>query len=228
VRVYKYLCAKFALKTVVEQRMKISEFADMNDPFELSGVAFSNPRVYDNLICLANEQKWGALCLSKDWNNPLLWSHYADKHRGLCLGFETGPKVEVLNLTYVDTVQQLSTGGFERLAETRNLPGSQTPEARRKAKEPLIRVLSTKFKKWEYENEARLIVSMEVEEAGLWFQPFGDELRLCEVIAGTRCPLARATIEAAVKSYAEPIRVFKVRLADRAFEVVEDPNGFAS
>ena len=227
-RVYKYLCTEFALRTLVEHRMKISVFSDMNDPFELAVVAMSNPKVHDNLIGLIKEENWGALCLSKDWNNPLLWSHYGDRHKGVCLGFETGANVEVLSLNYVETVQEVSTDCFERLAETRHLPGAQTPETRRKAVEPLIRVLSTKFKKWEYENEARLLASMEVEEAGLWFHPFDDDFKLCEVIAGARCPLGRATIEDAVKGYGYPIRIFKVRLAERAFEVVEDPNGFAS
>lgn len=67
-RAYKYLCTKFARKTVVEHRMKISEFADMNDPFELAAVRFSDRTVYDSFVGLANE--WGALCLSKEWNNP--------------------------------------------------------------------------------------------------------------------------------------------------------------
>jgi len=38
--------------------------------------------------------------------------------------------------------------------------------------------------------------------------------------------MSPARLEEAVKSYAEPPRIFKVRLADAAFEVVEDPNGF--
>jgi hypothetical protein len=226
VRAYKYLCTKFALKTVVEHRMKVSEFADMNDPFELAGAAFSDPNVYESFVRLVNEE-WGALCLSKEWNNPLLWSHYADKHRGICLGFEIGSKVEVLDLNYVDTIQELSVDGFKKLTTTRHLPNTQTPNAKSEAKKPLMHLLRTKFKKWQYENEARLLVSKKVEEAGLWFHPFDDDLRLCEVIAGARFPLNRAMIEAAVKSYREPVRILKVRLADRAFEVVEDPNGFA-
>jgi hypothetical protein len=28
------------------------------------------------------------LCFSRDWHNPVQWSHYADKHRGICLGFD--------------------------------------------------------------------------------------------------------------------------------------------
>jgi hypothetical protein len=46
---------------------------------------------------LANEIKtmlWdefgskGVFCLSKNWNCPLMWSHYADDHRGLCIEYD--------------------------------------------------------------------------------------------------------------------------------------------
>ncbi|NKK82626.1 DUF2971 domain-containing protein [Rhizobium leguminosarum bv. viciae] len=31
---------------------------------------------------------FGLLCMSTTWQEPLLWSHYADKHKGMCLGFD--------------------------------------------------------------------------------------------------------------------------------------------
>jgi hypothetical protein len=226
VRAYKYLSSEFALKTVVEHRMKISEFADMNDPFELAGVMFSDRSVYDSFVGLVNE-KWGALCLSKEWNNPLLWSHYADKHKGLCLGFEIGPKVEVLDLNYVDAVQQFSVDVFKKLTATRHLPGAHTLSARSEAKVPLMRLLGTKFKKWEYENESRLLVSKELKDAGLWFHPFDDEFKLCDVIAGARCYIPRGILDHWVASYTERPRMFKVRLDDAKFKLIEDPDGFA-
>ena len=33
--------------------------------------------------------KRGVLCLAEDWNCPLMWSHYADRHRGLCIEYDT-------------------------------------------------------------------------------------------------------------------------------------------
>lgn len=39
---------------------------------------------------LAAEMKsHGVLSLSARWNNPLLWSHYANEHRGLCIEYDT-------------------------------------------------------------------------------------------------------------------------------------------
>lgn len=31
----------------------------------------------------------GVLCLASRWNNSLMWSHYGDHHRGICVGFNS-------------------------------------------------------------------------------------------------------------------------------------------
>src|SRR5215216_5139997 len=33
-------------------------------------------------------RRFGVVCFSRNWNNPLLWAHYSDKHKGICLGFD--------------------------------------------------------------------------------------------------------------------------------------------
>jgi len=40
--------------------------------------------------------KLGLLCFSRNWHNPVLWSHYADKHRGICPGFDADDVVSVM------------------------------------------------------------------------------------------------------------------------------------
>jgi hypothetical protein len=51
--------------------------------------------VYDDALNYAIQQvedrldnRTGILCLSKQPDNILMWSHYADSHQGICLGFE--------------------------------------------------------------------------------------------------------------------------------------------
>jgi hypothetical protein len=85
--VYKFLTAAYALEDLTKRRMKISTFSDINDPFELAGAKSSDPAVQDFLTRHIH-QKYGALCFSRKWSNPMLWSHYSDKHKGICLGFE--------------------------------------------------------------------------------------------------------------------------------------------
>lgn len=31
----------------------------------------------------------GVPSLASDWDNPLMWSHYADEHGGICIEYET-------------------------------------------------------------------------------------------------------------------------------------------
>jgi hypothetical protein len=38
---------------------------------------------------LTQFKQWGVACLSETFNNILLWSHYADGHKGICLEFDT-------------------------------------------------------------------------------------------------------------------------------------------
>jgi hypothetical protein len=62
----------------------------LNDPFELMpyrryGLKERQPynRIFNNI-----SKKWGLLCFSLGWSEPLIWSHYADKHKGIAIGFE--------------------------------------------------------------------------------------------------------------------------------------------
>lgn len=36
----------------------------------------------------AEMASWGVLSLAERWNCPLMWSHYADEHRGLCIEYD--------------------------------------------------------------------------------------------------------------------------------------------
>ena len=63
---------------------------ELNDPFEFRWVSFSNCEYREQLDATINDlsNDFGLLCFSEDWRNPVQWAHYADKHQGLCFGFE--------------------------------------------------------------------------------------------------------------------------------------------
>src|SRR5438552_2914382 len=118
-RVYKYLSSGDAIRDLTQHRIKISEFADMNDPFELSGVRLSEPgyqgasaKQMERLLREHCHLSYGALCFSKSPSNPLLWSHYADKHKGICLGFELSPDAPVSDPTYVNSQQEAASNAL--------------------------------------------------------------------------------------------------------------------
>ncbi|MHC3127912.1 hypothetical protein OB03_11755 [Brevundimonas sp. GN22] len=141
---------------------------------------------------IAQEMKHlGVFCMAENHTNILMWSHYANHHRGIALKFDTSKQV---------------TGGLNPLLKVQYQ--KERPQHRRifhdtPLTETLI-ALCTKAEFWAYEQEWRLIGS---ENAGsrLRFDPnvitgliFGakispaDEQWLRERVAGREIELMRA------------------------------------
>jgi hypothetical protein len=83
-RVYKFLDADFGLKSLSEKRLKISTLRDLNDPFELLPYELSNRTNREVIRRYFAEMtaRYGLLCFSAQWKDPVIWAHYSDKHRG--------------------------------------------------------------------------------------------------------------------------------------------------
>src|SRR3989304_9386747 len=88
--VYHFLSANDALDDIIKKRIKLSEIDKLNDPFELWCSAQGNQQIRASLRRWKDKmsRRYGMLCFCKGWHNPLLWSHYSDRHQGMCLGFE--------------------------------------------------------------------------------------------------------------------------------------------
>lgn len=98
-------------------------------------------------------QGFGICCLAESVDNFLMWSHYADGHRGFCLEFDTSyfPFVESRPIEYADSFPPLS---IEGLLENAAPVDSGKPVDNR---DPvLVKYLSTKAPCWGYEGEWRL------------------------------------------------------------------------
>src|SRR5277367_502008 len=89
-RLYHFTSAKFALDDIRNARLKIAQIEDLNDPFELRCMDTSGKvnRMAYELWRQESAARFGVLCFSERWNDILQWSHYADRHRGICLGFD--------------------------------------------------------------------------------------------------------------------------------------------
>ena len=216
-RVYKFLCANYALQNLAKQRLKISEFTDMNDPYELSGVGLLDPDIESVLI--PQLQTYGVLCFSRNWNHPVLWSHYGDKHKGMCLGFDVNTSaVEVHEPFYVEKLQVLP----DVRSAFQNYFSGRVQEA-----EAVIRrILSTKHQAWNYEDEVRVFLKRDNKDGDYYFCMFDENITLTHVIAGLRCTVPKSTIEEKLSIYPEHIEIVKAGLSPNAFEVVEDTRGF--
>jgi hypothetical protein len=207
VRAYHVLCSKWALEDIERARLKVSRFSEVNDPFELLGLNCHNKTVRKITKRFAEDQdqQRGLLSFSENWNSPALWSHYAAKHKGMCLGFDVRRRM-VEKVEYVD----------DRL---RDLLDEEEPEIPDDIRAQLCR---TKSSEWSYERELRVLVELKdgTFESPHYFRPFSDDMRLAEVILGPKCDRSLSEVGALVRRVNVDAAVFEARLALRSFRVV--------
>ncbi|MEQ8311061.1 MAG: DUF2971 domain-containing protein [Silicimonas sp.] len=210
-RLYHFTSAGYALSNIKHRRLKIAQIADLNDPFDLRAPRLSSRQeraIWD---------KWrsdmsatlGMLCFCPHWRNVVMWSHYADKHKGVCLGFDI-PESKVNQVEY-----------------TQNRPGidlSHLPTVT-----DMQRFASLKSTDWQYEDEwrvwSRLDQPCEVEGRQLYFHEFDDELRLAEIIVGPLCKVTSSDLHPLVSGYEQQPKLIKARLAFKSFRVTSQRLG---
>jgi len=213
IRAYHLTKLEHATSNIRSRRLKIATFSDANDPFELlalnlRGSENRGARKVLRQFKEAQGTQLGMLCFSRHWENPVLWSHYADGHKGVCLGFDVAEDV-LDEVTYVDDLLTARLGDDE---DPSTIPGDL---------QDLL--FLTKFRHWEYEDEVRRFVALpDAEQDGpLFFWPFDERMHLREVILGHLCAasqlepirnlVANANVNAVVSKARLSFGSFKVR-----------------
>jgi hypothetical protein len=209
-RLYHYSHAEHGLDDLKKKRLKIARIGDLNDPFELWCSGQRDRRLREALrnFKVAMNAYFGLLCFSSSWKNPLLWSHYADRHRGMCLGFDVSESlIEPVN--YVERRTKLK------------LPATE---------ENFKHLLFTKYIGWSYEVEWRAWARLEKMDkpTGHFFRAFGDDIKLREVVVGPLSSVSKTALEKATIDYTAKPRLMKGRLAYQSFSVVQNKLGFRS
>lgn len=115
----------------------------------------------------------GVCCFSTIYNNPLLWSHYGDQHKGLCIGYN-------LDRDPMPILRKVEYGGSRKVKTS--LIGKALLNDDQNAQESLDRdVLLRKASMWRYEREWRLFGHKGVQDS---------VLALKDITFGLRCPRA--------------------------------------
>ena len=179
--------------------LKVARIDYLNDPFEFAAVDLS-----DRIFRLNVEQwkrdlskDYGILCFSKFWDNPVQWTHYADRHKGLCLGFDV-PDEYLVKINYCSTrqsaedfVADLKARYYKLQSEMDDYTsqGTTREEIDTRMSDFLENVLQqlreesttdelgqafikemifTKYSHWSYENEYRFCLELNEEIDGLY------------------------------------------------------------
>lgn len=206
-RAYKFLESRFALESIQKRRLKISQIADLNDPFELFPFELTD-KLWRQTLKESKEElsrNRGILCFSAEWSDPVIWAHYSSKHTGICIGFEI-PDELTRKVTYV----------------RRRLRCPNTF-----AEFDMEKMLFTKFHNWSYEKEIRVWANLEDKEGEFYFASIdGETLKIIEVIAGARCTVSKASILESLGELSSSTNVIKARPGFKRFEIVVDRRGF--
>lgn len=212
VRAYHLTSAEHGISSISLRRLKVARFSEVNDPFELLALNFHEPRMRRLVRRFkdSHNSTTGLLCFSANWTDPVLWSHYATRHKGICLGFDLRRANEVQTVLYEQKRLRMKLGPNE---DPRSIP-----------KDLQDRLLRTKSSRWEYEQELRKFIDLSKaqKEQGLYFWSFDNDLRLKEVILGQQNDLPLLAVRRLVAATNSSAVVFKARLAFRSFDIMRD------
>ena len=213
-RLYKFLNAKYGLKALQDKRLKISELTTLNDPFEQLPFDLSDPEMRKKFLKTKadREEKHGLFCFSRNWHNPVLWAHYSDNHKGLCLGFDASD-TQCTPVIYIAQPYPLTNEMMIQAVTNHDLEFAN-------------KMLYSKCDHWAYEEEIRIWLSLEDRPRGHYFKDFDKDLRLAEVIVGMNSRITRRKLIQTLGRGHEGIEIRKVRPSYNAFKMVEDETEF--
>ena len=136
------------LKDLLENhRLYCPPPAQLNDPFDCIVKLENGDTGREILIQERVNATAGVLSFSEDSSNVLMWSHYANGHRGVCLRFN-------MEVWSKNNGRQCHLG---RVAYCMRRPLAPLPNDIQPETITLERVAFTKHADWHYENEWRMI-----------------------------------------------------------------------
>jgi hypothetical protein len=93
---------------------------------------------------------FGVTCFAPDWNVPLMWSHYAESHTGVCVEWTIAP------MAFASAKANLHLAQYP-VCYTTQLPTICLSELLFSPHQVLPNFLATKHSDWAYEKEWRLV-----------------------------------------------------------------------
>jgi hypothetical protein len=178
----------------------------------------------DRDVWLEMKKTYRVLCLSAVRDNILMWSHYADEHKGAVLEFQ--PKIEL-------GTEML---GAQAVGYSKEVPVAVTLDQfllyvtgqgpKPRPEDPFVKSVYTKSSDWFYENEWRILSKQQKEEQGsISYRPF-DPQELAAIYFGCRMPDSwKDSIRSAVSGWGSHISFLQMRLERIRYELTAEPLG---
>ena len=204
---------KFTQDIFLRNRVFLSPVAKLNDPceakFNYVTPQSTSPNPYKGWAQeLDRSELFGAarvFCVTESPTNALMWAHYADSHRGICIGFRSSSPALL--------------ACAKKVAYSSTVPSVDFDQNRQRAKES---VALTKSRDWAYEHEWR-ILSTDSTAHSNGFMPI-DKDDISEVIFGAHISGSdRDWVLDWVKLYNSSTRLFEARFSASGYDMEITP-----
>lgn len=159
-KLYKYKSLanfEFVADILLNKRLFASEFNNLNDPME--GDFNRNYASPEYLKSITEEISKIKICsLSSNMSNPILWAHYADGFKGICIEVEIDESILTpYEITYSE-FNPIPSEGYR---------GLQGKDEETTPHDWAIASLRKKYEAWRYEDEYRIFSDSEYISEGL-------------------------------------------------------------
>lgn len=138
---------EFVADIIINSRLYSADFRTLNDPME-GNVRYGED--VDKYLIKSIEAAKGAhrVCsLTRHFKNPLLWAHYADGFKGICIEIDVDETIaHCEDVIYTPNIPYVAKGNY-----------SYNPSYTNIADIMAVSVLSRKFSVWNYEEEVRVL-----------------------------------------------------------------------
>ena len=215
---YKLMTSAHAKSSICQKRLKISLLPELNDPYEWvpaivdgSGAPIFEAEKVRSVMYAGIKEKHGMICMSKAIDDPVMWSHYGDKHKGIALAFTFPNNSGVVEVKY----------SKDRIAidlQNNSEPGPVLAAA-------FEQLLVRKYEGWSYEKEYRFIVSVNpaTQEDGHFWKELTDEY-FSGIVLGCLCPDTEEGMKAflAAQGFTK-VAVARARMDSKQFKMSLQP-----
>ena len=133
------------IKSILNEQLWLSHTNSFNDPVDPSIKQFKKYK--EDYNYLLDSIKVGCLTTKKD--NTLMWSHYADKHSGICIEYDIGKIYEKDNLIINKVNYNMPIITHKSIVDKETLEIDNINR--------LIELFAIKSNEWKYEKEYRIL-----------------------------------------------------------------------
>lgn len=207
--IYKYL------NTTYQETLNKPTLFTQKDLSEKAKYYLNHPQSFMDIInkeLAIGMKDYGICCFSQNENSILMWSHYANKHKGVCLKFDINMDKRTFSTPFkINYKKHLPKFNYIKYRLDYNFKKALLAQY----------ALGTKHKIWKYEDEVRIIKEKPI---GQYIGPISfNKSSLIEVIFGCRCQKDQMnSINKLLNCFGYSPKYYQMRLIESDFILVKE------